>query len=105
MTGEMLTFYLNGLRALADQGLHERGQVVEVWSDVAAATVPGDGVVAVVVTICRDQRQVQLVDSKGRVQEDEYPDFLATSFDMRNVGPAGAFVLWQDEVVSESCER
>ena len=105
MTGEMLTFYLNGFRDLADRGVHERGSAVEVWSEAAAPTKPEEGVVSVLVTVCRDQRGVEVVDAKGNVQKDDYPDFLATSFDMRDVGPKNTFVLWQDAFVSDSCDR
>lgn len=101
-TGPIISTFLDGYRDRAEKGLHVVGHRPEVWAEVASPTNP-DGTTSIEVTICRDQRAVEVLDEKGKVQPDEYPDFLSRRWEMRKV--EGVFKVWQGDTLAESCDR
>lgn len=101
-TGPIITSMLDGYRDRADEGLHVVGETLEVWVDVAEPT-HSDDMTSIEVAVCRDQRQTQAVDGKGRVVDKDHPDFVSLSLELRDVD--GVFKVWQIRSLGESCDR
>lgn len=101
-TGPIITSMLDGYRDRAEKGIHVVGETLEVWAEVAEPTHP-DNTTSIEVTICRDQRETRALDAKGRVVDQDHPDFVRLSFEMQDVD--GAFKVWQVRSGGESCDR
>lgn len=94
---DMIQANLNGVRPWRDKGWHAEGSVVTVSASASKPSEISGGSRQVVVTVCRDQRGLEVVDKKGNrvsAKAAEFPDFLQNTYDMRTVS-SGQFKLWQ----------
>lgn len=99
-TDPMIQAALNALRAMWKRGVHNEGSQVAVWTKVGQPTDVTKGV-SVKVTMCIDQREVTVVNKKGKVQKDSYPDFFQGDYEMRRgTKEASPFKVY--EIVSQA---
>lgn len=96
---------LNGVRPWRNKGWHEVGSSITV-SQVPSQVDRVDGVVKITVAVCRDQRDVVVVNKNGEAvgDSDQQPDFVRRSYELRRSEKA-AFRVYQSsgEEVS-TCE-
>jgi hypothetical protein len=104
---DMIQANLNGIRSWRDNGWHEEGSQVILRRDVDLPNVTSNGTTRVAVTICKDQRELIVVDAKGKTVTAEAaqgPDFLQNTYDMRRGKAEDSFRVYEfggDEV--EGC--
>lgn len=104
---DMIQANLNGIRSWRDNGWHEAGSQVILRRDVDLPNVTSNGTTRVAVTICKDQRELIVVDAKGKTVTAEAaqgPDFLQNTYDMRRGKAEASFRVYEfggDEV--EGC--
>jgi hypothetical protein len=94
---DMIQANLNGMRTWRNNGWHAEGDVVTVSTSAGEATQIADGSTRVAVTVCRDQRGLEVVDKTGKqvtAKAAQFPDFLQNTYDMRRP-TAGTFKLWE----------
>lgn len=86
---------LNGVKPWRDKGWRETGTSTTVGAD-ASQVDRVDGVVRVTVTVCRDQRDVVVVDKSGKPVKasEQQPDFVRRSYELRRSEEA-AFRVYQ----------
>lgn len=96
---------LNGIRPWRDKGWHETGSSTTV-SEVPSQVDRVDGVIKVTVEVCRDQRDVVVVNKSGKPvgESNQQPDFVRRSYELRRSEKA-TFKVYQSsgEEVS-TCE-
>ena len=101
---DMIQANLNGMRTWRNSGWHAKGSVVTVSADASAADEIADGTTRVMVTVCRDQRGLEVLDKKGKTvtaKAAQFPDFLKNTYDMRK-SDSKTFRLW--ELAGEAAE-
>lgn len=105
---DMIQANLNGIRSWRDRGWHEEGQQVLLTRQAGQPDAMANGTRRVSVTICKDQRQLTVVDKKGKeitADAAKGPDFLKNTYDMRRAKGSDAFRVYEfggDEV--EGCQ-
>ena len=101
---DMIQANLNGIRSWRNKGWHEEGSQVILRRDVDLPNVTSNGTSRVAVTICKDQRDLVVVDAKGttvKAEDAQGPDFLQNTYDMRRGKAEGSFRVYEfggDEV-------
>jgi hypothetical protein len=105
---DMIQANLNGIRIWRNNGWHSEGSVVTVSTDASMASTIANGSTQVVITVCRDQRGLEVLDKKGKKVTNkaaQFPDFLKNTYDMRKPD-SKTFRLWElaGEAV-EGCEQ
>ena len=93
----MIQANLNGMRTWRNNGWHAEGNVVTVTTSAGAASEIADGSTRVVVVVCRDQRELEVVDKEGKTvtaKAAQFPDFLQNTYEMRKP-KSGTFKLWE----------
>lgn len=104
---DMIQANLNGIRTWRDKGWHEEGQQVVLRREVGKPDAISNGSLRVAVTICKDQRELTVVDRKGKkvtAEAAQGPDFLKNTYDMRRSKGSDSFRVYEfggDEV--EGC--
>jgi hypothetical protein len=94
---DMIQANLNGMRTWRNNGWHANGEVVTVSTSAVEANRIADGSTRVVVTVCRDQRGLEVLDKTGKqvkAKAAQFPDFLQNTYDMRKP-TSGSFRLWE----------
>lgn len=102
---DMIQANLNGMRTWRNNSWHSEGDIVTVSTSASEATEISNGSTRVVVTVCRDQRGLEVVDKNGKqvtAKAAQFPDFLQNTYDMRKP-TSGAFKLW--ELAGKAVER
>lgn len=101
---DMIQANLNGMRTWRNNGWHAEGSIVTVSTNAGAVTTIATGSTRVVVTVCRDQRGLKVLDRKGKkvtAKAAQFPDFLKNTYDMRKPD-SKTFRLW--ELAGEAVE-
>ena len=95
---DMIQANLNGIRTWRDKGWHEEGSQVILQRDADQANAMSDGTMKVSVTICKDQRDLAVVDKNGKkvtAKAAQGPDFLQNTYDMRRAKGSGSFKVYE----------
>lgn len=95
---DMIQANLNGIRSWRDKGWHEEGQQVILRREVGKPDAVSNGTLRVAVTICKDQRELTVVDKKGKKVTAEAalgPDFLENTYDMRRPKGSDSFRVYE----------
>lgn len=96
---------LNGIRPWRNKGWHETGSSITV-SQVPSQVDRVDGAIKVTVDVCRDQRDVVVVNKNGKPvgESDQQPEFVHRTYELRRSEKA-TFKVYQSsgEEVS-TCE-
>lgn len=81
---DMIQANLNGVRPWRDKGWRETGSSTTV-SEVPSQVDRVDGMVRITVDVCRDQRDVVVLNKKGKPvgESDQQPDFVRRSYELR----------------------
>lgn len=94
---DMIQANLNGMRTWRNSGWRAKGEVVTVSTSADEANRVADGSTRVVVTVCRDQRGLEVLDKSGKpvkAKAAQFPEFLQNTYDMRKP-TSGSFRLWE----------
>lgn len=101
---DMIQANLNGIQPWRDEGWHAEGSVLPITSSASTPTEIANGTRRVIVTVCRDQRGLSVLDKKGKkvtAGAAQFPEFLKNTYDMRKPS-SGTFRLW--ELAGEAVE-
>jgi hypothetical protein len=81
---DMIQANLNGVRPWRDKGWRETGSSITV-SEIPSQVDRVDGMVRITVDVCRDQRDVVVLNKKGKPvgESDQQPDFVRRSYELR----------------------
>ena len=94
---DMIQANLNGIRTWRNNGWRDEGTVHTISTSAGEATEIAGGSTRVVITMCKDQREVEVVDAKGKkvtAKAAQFPDFLQNTYEMRKQA-SGTFKLWE----------
>lgn len=101
---DMIQANLNGIQSWRDHDWHEQGSHVILSRRTAPPSITASGTVRVNVTLCKDQRNLVVVDKKGKevtAKQVRGPDFLQNTYDMRRTTDSEKFKVYEfggDEV-------
>jgi len=101
---DMIQANLNGIRTWRDKGWHEEGSQIILQRDPGQPNSMSNGTTKVSVTICKDQRDLVVVDKNGKkvtAKAAQGPDFLKNTYDMRRSKNSESFKVYEfggDEV-------